>query len=153
SGAPPGDTDPAALGVLPELAVLEQIAIADPPKDDTQQQQDPNQGDKLNTIHPKELLLVMGTRYFPVIITSMTISEKRFSPQLVPMRAEVDIQMQVLEATEVAGDPAIKAAFAQLIADRKTRAALAAQDVPGGSLGDLGKSVQDAISAALRRSP
>lgn len=151
TGAPASDSDAVSLGVLPELAVLEQMSISDPPKDD--KQADPNAGDKLNTIHPKELLLVLGSRYFPVIVTSMTITEKRFSPQLIPMRAEVDLQMQVLEATEVAGDPAIKAAFAQLIADRKTRAAMASEDVPVDSLGDLGKSVQNAISAALRRPP
>jgi hypothetical protein len=128
------------LGVLPELAVLEQIAIASPPKDGPAA--NPQNNAKLNEMAPKELLLALGVRFFPVIVTSLTITEKRFNSSLIPVRAECDLQMQVLEATEVAGDPAIKEAFTKLIQDRKDRAAMAASTVPGSTL--------DAIATALR---
>lgn len=141
--------DPDKLGILPELAVLEMIALGEVPKDDANKKDTKN---KLNPIHPKELLLVLGPRYFPVIVTQMTITEKRFSPDLVPLRAEVDLQMQVLEATEVNGDPAIHGAFNKLIGDRLANAAKSATSSQVGDLGNV-ESVQDAIAAALRRPP
>ncbi len=152
-----GGLDPAEVGVLPELAVLEQIAIAEPPKNEEKKKDD--KGDKLNAVRPKELLLVLGPRYFPVIVTSLTITEKRFSHELVPVRAEVDMQMQVMEATETSGDQAIKAAFDQLMASRKKNAEAATAQVAldvnkGGQFEqDLNEVVGDAIAKALRTAP
>lgn len=147
-----GGADPTKVGILPELAVLEQIAVAEPPKDEEKSKG--KKGDKLNVIRPKELLLVLGPRYFPVIITSMTITEKRFSPELIPLRAEVDLQMQVLEATETSGDQAIQAAFTQLMAERRRHAKIATADislqVKDGSLSDVNQAIEGAIAAALR---
>jgi hypothetical protein len=152
-----GGLDPLEVGVLPELAVLEQIAIAEPPKNEDQKKDD-KKGDKLNVVRPKELLLVLGPRYFPVIVTSLTITEKRFSPSLVPVRAEVDMAMQVMEATETSGDQAIKAAFDQLMASRQKNAEAAtaqvALDVNKGQFAqDLNEVVGDAIAKALRTAP
>lgn len=146
--------DPDGDGILPELAVLETIALGEAPKDDGKK--DPKNDAKLNPIHPKELLLVIGKRYFPVIITQMTITEKRFSPDLIPLRAEIDFQMQVLEASEVDGDPAIHGAYNKLIGDRLANAAKAATSSQIGSLGgdssmDTVNAVQGAIATALRR--
>lgn len=152
-----GGLDPQDVGVLPELAVLEQIAIAEPPKGD--EKKTDKQADKLNVIRPKELLLVLGPRYFPVIVTSLTITEKRFGPNLVPVRAEVDLQMQVMEPTETSGDQAIKAAFDLLVATRKKHAAAATADVAldvdklGKFTDDLNEVVDDAVARALNSTP
>lgn len=135
------------LGILPELAVLELIALGEAPKDDGKK--DPKDDAKLNPIHPKELLLVLGPRYFPVIITQMTISEKRFNYALVPIRAEIDLQMQVLEATEVDGDPAIRGAYNKLVGDRLDNAKKAAVNAKAGNLDTL-DGVQQAVASALR---
>lgn len=140
-------------GILPELGALEGMALAEAPKDPDKSTKPKKGADdpvKLNAIHPKELLLVLGERYFPVIVTQMTITEKRFSPDLVPLRAEVDMQMQILEATEVVGNPALFAAYKQLVSDRKTRALESTQD--GGSVSSLvaGEGIaHDAIKRAL----
>ena len=146
--------DPGGDGILPELGVLETIALGEAPKEDGKK--DPKNDAKLNPIHPKELLLVIGKRYFPVIITQMTITEKRFSPDLIPLRAEIDLQMQVLEATEVNGDSAIKGAYNKLVGDRLANAAKTAMGSQIDSLGvnsemDTVNAVQGAIATALRR--
>jgi len=142
------------LGILPELGVLEGMALAEAPKDPDKATKPKKGADdpvKLNAIYPKELLLVLGERYFPVIVTSMTITEKRFSPDLVPLRAEVDMQMQILEATEVVGQPALFAAYKELVATRKTNAGKATIDgatvsemVSGDGLAH--KAIADALS-------
>jgi Contractile injection system tube protein len=146
--------DPTAVdnGILPELAVLELIALGEAPKDDDKKKKDPK--NELNSVHPKELILVLGKRYFPVIITQMTITEKRFSNKLAPIRAEVDLQMQVLEATEVDGDKAVRGAYNKLISDRLDQAVLAASSskVKNLAVDDSG-SLNDAIADALRRPP
>lgn len=115
-----------ASGVLPELAVLEGIAIAEAPKDDAAKKQSSKKGTKLTQLAPKEVLLLLGARTFPVIVTSMNITEKRFSPDLVPLRAEVDLQMQILEATEVTGHQEITRAYELLVASRMVNATFAA---------------------------
>jgi len=117
-----GEGDEGKLGVLPELGVLERIAIAEPPKDGAGGKKNPKAGDKLTALNPREVLLVLGSRAFPVIITSMNITEKRFAPDLTPLRAEVDLQMQILEATEAVGNQAITAAYDLLLASRAANA-------------------------------
>lgn len=143
-GAPPADDD-RSLGILPELAVLERMAIANPRADESKDGTKPAGKDsKLDAVVPSELLLVLGARAFPVVITSMTITEKRFSPTLVPLRAEIDLQMQLLESHEVEGNQPIKAAYEQLRKQREDNAAKAAQSVTVGNDGKL-----DAINQAL----
>jgi hypothetical protein len=145
-----GGDDERALGVLPELGVLEQMAIANPRADDSKGAGTKPAGkdSKLDAIIPRELLLVLGRRAFPVVITSMTIHEKRFSPELVPVRAEVDLQMQVLEAHEVEGNQPIKGAYDELLRQRAENAQKAAVSVTVGDDGRL-----DAINQALLQEP
>jgi hypothetical protein len=115
-------------GVLPELAVLEGIALAEAPKDDAAKKDTKKKDQQLTPLAPKEVLLVLGSRCFPVIVTSMSIVEKRFSPDLVPLRAEVDLQMQILEATDVTGHKDITAAYDRLVKTRQDNAARATAD-------------------------
>jgi hypothetical protein len=145
SGTPaPGDDR--ALGILPELAVLERMAIANPRADESKDTGTKPAGkdSKLDAVVPSELLLVLGARAFPVVITSMTITEKRFSPTLVPLRAEIDLQMQLLESHEVDGNQPIKAAYEQLRKQREENSAKAIESVTVSNDGKL-----DAINEAL----
>jgi hypothetical protein len=74
-------------------------------------------------VRPDQLLLVLGTeRFFPVVITSLTITEQKFGPNLVPIRAEVDLKMNVLEATETAYNEWIRRAFNHLVTKRRDKA-------------------------------
>jgi hypothetical protein len=153
-----GASDDLSAGVLPELGALEMMALAEAPKEpDKNAAKDKKAADeavKLNALHPKELLLVLGDRYFPVIVTQMTITEKRFSPELVPLRAEVDLQMQILESTEVVGNPALFAAYKELVEARRERekqATIASATVDELVNGEA--LVHDVIAKALQQEP
>jgi hypothetical protein len=129
--------DTQALGVMPELAVLERFALGpdqvpDPPKKDNEF--------ALITLAPTEALLVLGPRSFPGVITQMNIVEQRFSPKLVPIRAEVDIRFRVLESTSVAVNKVTQKVFEDLLNQRQAWAKEAVTDA---------SSVSDAISKAL----
>ncbi|WP_437942636.1 hypothetical protein [Sorangium sp. So ce341] len=154
-------TDAEKVGILPELAALEMMALAEAPKepekggDASKAKKEAAKAQKLNALHPKELLLVLGDRYFPVIVTSMTINEKRFSPTLVPLRAEVDLQMVILEATEVVGNPPLFAAYKELFEARRRRALEATLPVEaeGKLLNEKGELQHDIVSKALVQTP
>jgi hypothetical protein len=84
--------------------------------------------DSIRPVRPDQLLLVLGERYYPVVITSLTITEKKFTPRLAPIRAEVDLKMNVLEATESAYNIWIRRAFDYLVREREAKAANAYAD-------------------------
>lgn len=107
-------------GVLPELGVLEGMALGNDALP-----QDEKTTTKLISLNPTELLLVLGDRRFPVVITSMTITEQRFNPELVPTRAEVDLRFRLLEASENAANSKVQQAFEKLRQDRDAAAKLA----------------------------
>ncbi|MBN8232846.1 hypothetical protein JYK02_35550 [Corallococcus macrosporus] len=97
-------------GVLPELAILEGMALG---KDQTGEEEK-KPATKLVSLNPTELLLMLGPRTFPVVITGMTIVEQRFDPDLYPLRAEVDLRMRILEVGENAANNKVAQAFANL---------------------------------------
>lgn len=97
-------------GVLPELAVLENMALG---KEQIGEEEKKN-ATKLVSLNPTELLLVLGPRRFPVVITSMTITEQRFDPDLYPLHAEVDLRMRILEVSENAANEKVAKAFEAL---------------------------------------
>lgn len=110
------DAGAAAKGVLPELSVLERFAlgpdqIPDPPKKDNEF--------ALITLAPTEAILVLGPRNFPGVITQMNIVEQRFTPALVPIRAEIDVRFRVLEATAVMVSSDTKEIFGELLRQRE----------------------------------
>jgi hypothetical protein len=111
-----GDVD-SKKGVLPELAILERMALAKEQTDEEAKKT--GGGEKLESLPPSELLLVLGPRKFPVVITAVNIVEQRFTPQLVPIRAEVDLRFRVLEVSENAADKIIAKTFEELMKQRK----------------------------------
>jgi hypothetical protein len=118
AGMDPGVTN----GVLPELAVLERFALGpdqvpDPPKKDNEF--------ALISLNPTLGILVLGPRSFPGVLTQVNIVEQRFSPSLVPIRAEVDLRFRVLETTAVAAESVASKIFQELLDKRQKDAALA----------------------------
>jgi hypothetical protein len=118
-GSAGAGTEAEREGVLQYLAALELIPMG--------KAADPRQGrrgrDAARPVRPDQLLLVLGTeRFFPVVITSLTITEQKFGPNLVPIRAEVDLKMNVLEATETAYNEWIRRAFNHLVSQRQAKA-------------------------------
>lgn len=124
---------PNEAGVLPQLALLEQLGLGgDQVKLEKDKKKDSPQPEP-----PSEVLLVLGpARQFPVVVTNVTIDEKRFNAALVPTRAEVDIKMRVLEPVDVKYHGLVKEAFDQLVAKRNERLQ-AAPEVNLGSSGQL----------------
>lgn len=135
-GDDPGDL--MLAGVLPELAVLERMALGP----DQRPAPPPQDGEHpLISLNPSEVLFVLGPRRFPAVITALTITEQRYNPALVPVRAEADVRLRVLEATKSATSKLIATAFDELLAGRERSAAAAAEVVRG--------DLQAAIAAAL----
>lgn len=104
-----------AVGILPQLAFLELVSqgregtVSDDPK-----KQDKTK-EIVQPIRPDELLLVLGSaRIFPVVLTNLTITETKFLPSLVPLRAEVELKLTVLEPVESRYSVLVDVAFAQL---------------------------------------
>jgi Contractile injection system tube protein len=138
---PAPDPQSPGTGVMPELAVLERLALGpdqvpDPPKKDNEF--------ALVTLNPTEVILVLGPRAFPGVITQMNIVEQRFNTNLVPTRAEIDIRFRVLEATSVSVNKDTQKAFQDLLAQRESLAKQATA---------TGGSVQEAIQKALAQRP
>lgn len=129
-------------GILPELAFLEITALGKESTTTTTPGAAARPGQRAQPVRPDELLLVLGgSRTFPVVITNLTITEQKFLPTLVPIRAEVDLRLTVLEAGESAYREWIQKAFADLVTQRQNRAEVARQH-----------SALDAVTAALTQS-
>ena len=116
-------------GVLPQLAFLEIVSQGregniDPKKPDKTKEE-------IQPIRPDELLLVLGSaRIFPVVLTNLTITEQKFLPNLVPLRAEVELKLTVLEPIESRYSALVDTAFAQLTQRRSA----AAQEASSASI-------------------
>ncbi|BBX36211.1 hypothetical protein MMAG44476_04027 [Mycolicibacterium mageritense DSM 44476 = CIP 104973] len=126
-------------GVLPQLAFLELVSqgregnVADDPKKQDKAKE------VIQPIRPDELLLILGSaRIFPVVLTNLTITEQKFLPSLVPLRAEVELKFTVLEPIESRYSAMIGTAFSRLT-ERRSAAAQQASSA----------SVVDAIWKAL----
>jgi hypothetical protein len=76
------------------------------------------------------------------VITQMNIVEQRFTPDLVPIRAEVEIRFRILEARAIAVSKDTQKAFEELISQRASWAATA--DASAGQ-----KDLYNAVSAAV----
>ena len=121
------------LGVLPELAVLEQISFGSDSRkeEETSDAKKAREGAKvdgkkakLSPVFPTECLLVLGSRRFPVVVTALTINEKRFNEKLTPIRAEVDVSMRILESGEIQTNSPTLLAFNAILNQRKANAAI-----------------------------
>lgn len=86
----------AALGVLPELSALEGLMYpAQPPGGAPGSEREPVQGRRTR---PTVLFVWGPKRVLPVRITGMTVNETLFNRQLNATRAEVEVQLEVLDA-------------------------------------------------------
>jgi hypothetical protein len=127
-----GRPDAAKDGVLPELSFLE---IGTRGQENESAPAKPGgkagkPGQKAQPVRPDEMLLVLGDRAFPVVITSLTVTEQKFLPTLVPIRAEVDLRLTVLESGESAYRQWISTAFGALMEQRKQQAGRAGVTSP-----------------------
>lgn len=101
-------------GVLPELAFVELMSMGRPPARRS------NSGESARAVRPDELLLVLGSRTFPVVLTNLTIVEQKFASDLTPIRAEVDLRFNVLEPVDVSMNTWVQQAFDQIANKRRS---------------------------------
>jgi hypothetical protein len=138
-----GRTEAPDKGVLPELAFFEVTTLG---KESGAQGGAGGRGASARTgsqraqpVRPDELLLVLGaSRTFPVVITNLTVTEQKWTPALVPIRAEVDLRLSVLEPGESAYAAWISQVFGDLLAQRTANAEVA-----------HGRSALDAVARSL----
>jgi hypothetical protein len=125
------------LGVLPEIAALEELMYpAERPASD----------DNRQAVAPRPprpvVLLVWGIhRVFPVRVVSMTINETLHNADLAPIRAEIEVGLEVAR-DESTGHRATVDALGYMSSQRKDHAGkfyatVSAQGTNATSLGDL----------------
>lgn len=133
-------------GVLPELAALELVTIGNESVESSGNRAPP---ERTRPVRPHELLLVLGAkRVFPVVLTNLTITEQRFSPALVPLRAECDVKLRVLEPFETKYNRRIEAVFSTMQANRETQRAKAI-DAPAAGIAATLDQTAAQIAAAI----
>lgn len=131
SGPGASEADPVADGVLPQLAFLEIVSLGREPQDRTGERGRATVGQDIRPVRPDELLLELGqSRWFPCVLTDLTITEQKFSPTLVPLRARADIKLTVLEPVENANNQRTRSAFEQLLRRRQELATRAGAGAP-----------------------
>lgn len=134
-----GGADAAALGVKPALSALEMLLY---PKEEEsiagKRMLEPGTV-QISYAEKKVplLLFVWGARVLPVELTSFSVTEQAFDRELNPVRAEVDVTLEVLtpdQLSEGIGRDAYMATYAQKRAWAQVNLAGAARTV-GGAVG------------------
>lgn len=99
-----------ALGILPEISALEGLLYpAESPQDKSSDGKEPVKARKQR---PTVLFLWGKKRVLPVRITGMTVNETRHNCDLNPVRAEVDVQLEVLSDADAKDNKAVHDALA-----------------------------------------
>jgi hypothetical protein len=112
------DDDTLRLGVLPEIAALEELMH--PATSEADQASNGKQPVAARPQRPTVLLVWGVERVFPVKVTSMTINETLHNAELCPVRAEVEIGLEVARDSDARGNRAIKEALEFSRGRRKT---------------------------------
>ncbi len=105
------------LGVLPEIAALEQLMYPA----ETKRADNPSHPVAKPPLRPVVLLVWGIDRVFPVRVVSMTINETLHNANLAPTRAEVEVGLEVVR-DDATGHPATRAALSYMHGQRKTHA-------------------------------
>lgn len=119
------DRDPSAFtakdefGIAPEIAAIEDLLYPDRTPKPTNGGTSPLQ----TTSERPTVLFVWGKgRVVPVRIASMKIEESVYNDHLYPVRAELELSLEVLGQPDAANDAAVRAALDHTDASRRTLA-------------------------------
>ena len=108
--------------MLPEIAALEDLLH--PGEATTEQPSDGTEPVKARAKLPTVLLIWGEKRVVPVQITGMTINETLFDNKLYPVRAEIEVSLQVLGDTDARDNTRVKSALDFTNANRRSLANL-----------------------------
>lgn len=108
-GAPSDEAETRKLGLLPEIAALEELmypAASDPQSTQTGREAVAARGPR------PTVLLVWGThRVFPVKLVSMTINETMHNEQLAPVRVEIEVGLELAREADARDNRAVSDAL------------------------------------------
>lgn len=143
-GQPQPDAETLSLGILPELAALEELMHPAP----TAATSTARDATAPRPARPTVLLVWGLHRVFPVRVVSMTVNETLHNADLAPIRAEVEVGLEVARA-DGASDPRISEALGYMQNQRAQHAQRFYQraSVQGTSVASLG----DVADRRLRR--
>lgn len=108
---------PVELGIAPEIAALE--SLLHPAESPTEFTGDGSEPVRARAQRPTVLFIWGRKRVLPVRITSMSVNETRFNPALNPLRAEVDVALEVLGDVDAKDNKAVGDALAFTGAKRR----------------------------------
>jgi hypothetical protein len=114
------DRLPAELGILPEIAALEELLYPVEAETDA-----PSDGTEPTRARPQRwtVLFVWGRkRVYPVRITGMTVNETDHNAELNPVRAEIDVALEVLGETDARDNVAVSSALDFTASNRRQMA-------------------------------
>ena len=100
----------ADLGVAPEIAAIEDLLY--PAETEAQASSDGTEPVRQKLPRPTVLLVWGRKRVLPVKITGLTINEAMYNSQLNPIRADIEVSIEVLGELDAADNEAVKSALA-----------------------------------------
>jgi len=96
-------------GVAPEIAAIEDLLY--PVETDAEASSDGSDGVRARRARPTVLFVWGKKRVLPVRIASLQINESVFNDQLNPVRAEIDVALEVLGEADVLDTPGARSAL------------------------------------------
>lgn len=100
---------PPELGVAPEIAALEELMY--PAEAEGDASSDGSEPVDARPRRPTVLFVWGRKRVYPVRITGMTINESLYNTELNPIRAEIEVSLEVLGDREIRDNQAVQSAI------------------------------------------
>lgn len=100
---------PQELGVMPEIAALEDLMH--PAESETEQPSDGSEPVRARAKRPTVLFIWGEKRVLPVRISGMTVNETMFNTRLYPIRAEIEVSLEVLGETDARDNSRVQSAL------------------------------------------
>jgi hypothetical protein len=108
---------PEEYGIAPEIAAIEDLVY--PAETDADATSDGKEGVRARRARPTVLFVWGKKRVLPVRIASLQINESVFNDQLNPVRAEIDVALEVLAEADVLATAGAKSALDHTHAQRR----------------------------------
>ncbi len=109
TGHPASKGLPPELGVAPEIAALEDLLH--PAEAESSHSSDGSEPVAARARRPTVLFVWGKKRVYPVRITGMAVEETLYNRELYPLRAEVDVSLEVLGEADARGNLAVQNAL------------------------------------------
>lgn len=100
---------PVELGIAPEIAAIEDLMY--PAQTEAEAASDGAEAVLARPRRPTVLFIWSRKRVYPVRIAGMTITESVFNAELNPVRAEIDVSLEVLGSEEASNNTAVSSSL------------------------------------------